>query len=416
VAREVIGEKEPAAFGISARTARALADPWRFRILIEVNLRPLSPSRFVEKHGGELTHIARCFRQLAEWGYLEVAEERPGRRRGAAIEHVYRAIRRAQFDAYTWESVSPSDRNSVSRSILDAYQLRICEALEAGTFDQEVDRHLSWEITVLDRGAWQELGERLDLVQESLAQRALEAGKRLAVDDGEQIPTTVGLAAFRSPKQPTSKHASSARPGPRGPVPGTHYVLEPKLAKALSNRWRCRILMEVSMRPQSPSQFVEEFGGSMTHVSRCFRELAKWGYLEVLEERKGGRRGGGVERIYQSTHRPYFDAPTWKALPQIIREEISPWFLNTYFDHVTEAIQQGTFDADLDRHLTWQTVVVDRPAWTSICQDLDDVLAWLPELGAQSLERTEDADELIPATVGMASFRSPSSMGTPSDV
>jgi hypothetical protein len=111
------GEKEAAAFGISARTARALADPWRFRILIEVNLRPLSPSRFVEEHGGELTHVARCFRQLAEWGYLEVAEERPGRRRGAAIEHVYRAIRRAQFDAYTWESVSHSERDSVSRSI-----------------------------------------------------------------------------------------------------------------------------------------------------------------------------------------------------------------------------------------------------------------------------------------------------------
>ncbi len=412
----MLGEKEPAAFGISARTARALADPWRFRILIEVNVRPLSPSRFVEEHGGELTHVARCFRQLAEWGYLEVAEERPGRRRGAAIEHIYRAIRRAQFDSYTWESVSHSDRDSVTRSILDSYQLRICEALEAGTFDQEVDRHLSWEIIVLDRAAWRALGERLDLIQGSLAQHELEAGERLAAEKGEQIPTTVGLAAFRSPGEPTPKHGANARSGPGAPMAGAHYVLGPKLAKALSNRWRCRILMEVSMRPQSPSQFVEEFGGSMTHVSRCFRELAKWGYLEVLEERKGGRRGGGVERIYKSTHRPFFDAPTWKGLPQIIREEISPWFLNTYFDHVTEAIERGTFDAELDRHLTWQPVVIDRPAWTGICKALDEVLAWLPDLESQSLERTEDAEELIPATVGMASFRSPPKKRTGSDV
>jgi hypothetical protein len=416
VAREVIGEREPAAFGISARTARALADPWRFRILIEVNVRPLSPSRFVEEHGGELTHVARCFRQLAEWGYLEVAEERPGRRRGAAIEHVYRAIRRAQFDAYTWESVSHSERDSVSRSILDSYQQRISEALEAGTFDQEVDRHLSWEIIVLDRAAWRELGERLDLIQGSLAQHELEASKRLAAGDGEQIPTTVGLAAFRSPGQPTPQHGANARSGPGVPIPGTHYVLGPKLAKALSNRWRCRILMEVSMRPQSPSQFVEEFGGSMTHVSRCFRELAKWGYLEVLEERKGGRRGGGVERIYRSTHRPYFDPPTWRSLPQIIREEISPWFLNTYFDHVNEAIARGTFDAELDRHLTWQPVVFDRQAWTRTCTDLDEVLSWLPELETQSLERTEDTEQLILTTVGMASFRSPSTRHARSDV
>lgn len=411
----MIGEREPAAFGISARTARALADPWRFRILIEVNVRPLSPSRFVEEHGGELTHVARCFRQLAEWGYLEVAEERPGRRRGAAIEHVYRAIRRAQFHADTWESVSHSDRHSVTRSILDSYQLRISEALVAGTFDQEVDRHLSWEIIVLDKLAWQELCERLDLIQGSLAGCEFEAGKRLAATSEEQIPATVGLAAFRSPGQPIPKGGPNARSGPGAPMVGTHYVLGPKLAKALSNRWRCRILMEVSMRPQSPSQFVEEVGGSMTHVSRCFRELAKWGYLEVLEERKGGRRGG-VERIYMSTHRPYFDAPTWKTLPQVIREEVSPWFLNTYFDHVSEAIEQGTFDADLDRHLTWQAVVVDREAWTQIGAELDEVLTWLPELEAQSLERTEDTEELIPTTVGMASFRSPSSRGAPSDV
>jgi hypothetical protein len=412
----VVGEKEPAAFGISARTARALADPWRFRILTEVTVRPLSPSRFVDQFGGELTHVARCFRQLAEWGYLEVAEERPGRRRGAAIEHVYRAIRRAHFDSYTWESVSHSERDSVTHSILDSYQQRVEEALTAGTFDQEVDRHLSWDLVSLDRTSWRQLGERLDLILGSLEQYVIEASERLAEDGGEEIPTTIGLAAFRSPGQPTLAQRESRRQGPGALAPGTHYVLGPKLAKALSNRWRCRILMEVSMRPQSPSQFVEEVGGSMTHVSRCFRELAKWGYLEVLEERKGGRRGGGVERIYKSTHCPYFDSSTWKGLPQVLREEMSPWFLSTYFDRVSEAIAAGTFDADVDRHLSWRAIVIDREAWTSIGADLDEVLAWLPELEAQSLERTEDAEELIPTTVGMASFRSPSSRQARSDV
>jgi hypothetical protein len=412
----VVGETEPAAFGISARTARALADPWRVRILIEVTVRPLSPSQFVDEFGGELTHIARCFRQLAEWGYLEVAEERPGRRRGAAIEHIYRSIRRAHFDSYAWESVSQSERNNVSRSVLASYQQRIEEALAAGTFDQEVDRHLSWDVVTLDRSAWRELGERLDLLLGSLAQYELEAGKRLAEEkDGEQIPTTVGLAAFRSPGTPSPRQGARSRPGAGVAEPGTHYALGPKLAKALSNQWRCRILMEVSMRPQSPSQFVEAVGGSMTHVSRCFRELAKWGYLEVLEERTGGRRGG-VERIYKSTHRPYFDSPTWRGLPQIVREEVSPWFLRTYFDRVTEALEAGTFDADLDRHLSWKPVVIDREAWTSISADLDEVLSWLPELEEQSLARAEEGEELIPATVGMASFRSPPSKSTRSDV
>lgn len=402
-------EKEPAAFGISARTARALADPWRIRILVEVTMRPLSPSRFVEEIGGELTQISRCFRQLAEWGYIEVVEERPGRRRGAAIEHIYRAIRRAYFDTYTWASVPRSERDAVSRSLLEAYQQRIGEALETGTFDQEVDRHLSWDAVVLDRTAWTQLGERLDFILNSLAEYEFGAAKRLTDVGGEQIPATVGLAHFRSPNSPSLMLQGTKRQGPADEnEPGELYAIGPKLAKALSNRWRCRILMEVSVRPLSPSQFVEEIGGSMTHVARCFRELARWGYLEIFEERKGGRRGGGIERIYRSTLRPIFDTPTWEALPQIVREEMSQWFLQTYFDRVSEAIEAGTFDADADRHLSWKPIVIDRLAWARIVDLLDESLAWLPQLEVQSLERTEDVESLIPTTVGLACFRSPS--------
>lgn len=403
-----VEKKEPAAFGISARTARALADPWRFRILTEVTVRPLSPSQFVDQVGGELTHVSRCFRQLADWGYLEVVEKRPGRRRGAAIEHVYRAIRRAHFDMSTWEDVSRSGRDSVSRAILDSYRQRIGNALEAGTFDQEADRHLSWDTVALDKQAWKQLSDRLDRVLESLADREIEAQHRFPDPDVEQIPATVGLAAFRSPDYPIVKLRGVQPTGPAEEVElRPQYVLGPKLAKALSNKWRCRILMEVSVRPLSPSQFVEEIGGSMTHVSRCFRDLASWGYLEVFEERNGGRRGGGVERIYRSTRRPYFDGPTWENLPLMIREEMSEWFLSTYFDRVSEAVEAGTFDADLDRHLSWKPMVIDRQAWTVVGSDLDEVLDWLPQLESESLERESDFESLIPTTVGLALFRSP---------
>jgi hypothetical protein len=411
-----VKEREPAAFGISPRTARALADPWRFRILIEVTIKPMSPSLFVEEIGGELTHIARCFRQLADWGYVEVVEERPGRRRGAAIEHIYRAIRHAHFDSATWKSVPRSGRDGVSRSILESYRQRISEAVEAGTFDQEIDRHISWDTVALDRTAWTELTGHLDLVLGSLAEQEIEASGRLSGSGGERLPATVGLAAFRSPDYPTAKLPGAEK---KGPVdvgrPEPQYVLGPKLAKALSNRWRCKILMEVSIRPLSPSQFVEEIGGSMTHVSRCFRDLAKWGYLEVFEERNGGRRGGGVERIYRSTRRPYFDSDTWGTLPLIIREEMSEWFLRTYFDRVSESIEAGTFDADLDRHLSWKPLVIDRKAWGEIGARLDEVLDWLPDLERESRQRMPEFDDLIPTTVGLAAFRSPTKSQTFAD-
>lgn len=403
----VASAKEPTAFGISPKTAKAVADPWRLRILAEVGAKPLSPSQFVEQFGGELTHVARCFRQLAKWGYIEVAEERHGRRLGAAVEHVYRAMRRAYFDTTTWEDISHGARDSASRSTLGAYQQRVKAALQTGSFDAEPDRHLSWDAIALDGTAWNQLGERLDEILASVIAHEAARAARSELASGEPIPTIVSLAAFRSPEAPSSLLQGAYRQLPTDPTdPGGIDPIGPELAKALSNRWRCQIVSEVGIRPLSPSQFVEEIGGSMTHISRCFRELAEWGFLEVFEERNGGRRGGGVERIYRSTRRPYFDTPTWETLPQVVRAGISQFVLTTYFARVNEAIEADTFDAEVDRHLSWTHVVIDRAAWKEIGRALDAVLAWLPDLETQSLERTEDVEDLIPTTVGLSAFRS----------
>lgn len=402
-----VKRKEPAAFGISARMARALSDSWRVRILSELSVRPMSPSQFVEEVGGELTQIARCFRQLAEWDFVEVIEQRPGRRRGAAIEHVYRCIQRSHFDTATWKTVSRSERDTWSRAAVSAYFARIAEAVEGGTFDAEIDRHVSWDGVALDRPAWQELGRRLDGVLEWLPELAVEADRRLQGPDGERIPTVAGLSAFRSPQSPTTMLLASRRHQPP-PEDNSEIAFGPRMAKALSNQWRSLILMELSSRPMSPSQFIEEIGGSMTHVSRCFRELAESGLIEILEERKGGRRGGGVERIYRGLRRPFLDTESWESLPLLVRQEMSQSFLAAYMERVIEAIDADTFDAEDDRHFSWRPVLLDRPAWSELAQALDELLSWLPSLEAESLQRTENPDELIPTVVGLASFRMPS--------
>ncbi len=167
--------------------------------------------------------------------------------------------------------------------------------------------------------------------------------------------------------------------------------------------------MELNARPLSPSQFVEEIGGSMTHISRCFRQLAEWGYAEVIEERKGGRHGGGVERVYRNTQRAYIDTATWETLPRFLRNEFSNSILGSYLARITEAIKAGTFDLETDRHLSWAPVNLDRIAWNQIIESLDEVLDWLPELEAEAAERMQmTAEEPIPTTIGLAAFRSPS--------
>jgi DNA-binding transcriptional ArsR family regulator len=389
--------------------ARAVADPWRVRILAELSVRSLSPSRFVEEIGGELTDVARYFRQLAALGYIELIEERPGRRRGAAIEHVYRGIQRAYFDTSTWEGVPRSDRDAISRAAVSSFFARVSESIGAGTFDMELDRHLSWDGVALDREAWGQLSKRLDEVLAWLSDLELEAAERLTKTHREEVFTIVGLSAFRSPQSPSLMlEASRCHQAPAVVGDTDNFAIGPKLAKALSNRWRCRILMELTSRPLSPSQFVQEIGGSKSHIARCFRELSDFGYVEVFEEKKGGRRRGGVELIYRNVRRPYFDTRTWITLPRIVREEMSQAFLNSYVQRISEAMDEGTFDAETDRHFSWKPLALDRLAWTEVGETLDEVLAWLPKLEEASIRRSKGRiDQLIPTVVGLFSFRSP---------
>jgi DNA-binding transcriptional ArsR family regulator len=197
------------------------------------------------------------------------------------------------------------------------------------------------------------------------------------------------------------------RQGNKTDEPGA-AVISPKLAKTLANPWRAQILAELSSRPMSPSQFVDEVGGELTNISRCFRQLAEWGYVEVVERKTGGHRRGGVEHVYRSIQRAHFDSPSWELLPRYLREDISNSLLITFFTRLNDAIEAGTLDAEGDRHLSWDSPVLDRQAWKELTDRFDEVLDWLPELEAESARRmAESGEEPIPTTVGLAAFRSP---------
>ena len=151
-------------------------------------------------------------------------------------------------------------------------------------------------------------------------------------------------------------------------------MISPKLAKALANPWRARILSELCTRPMSPSQFVDEVGGELTGISRCFRQLAEWGYVEIVETKRGGRRRGGVEHVCANVQRAYYDTSAWEILPQYLKEDMSGNILGTFFTRLEEAIDAKTLDAEDDRHLCWDSPTLDRRAWTELTDRLTEVL------------------------------------------
>lgn len=197
---------------------------------------------------------------------------------------------------------------------------------------------------------------------------------------------------------------------------GAEPLISVEMANVLSNPWRFRILMELTTRPMSVAQFIEEVGGEQSNISRRFKQLAEWGFLELVEEKRGGSRRGGVERIYRSALVARLDSPAWRGLPPAVRDDISRNVLAGYFKRIDEAIEAGTFDQEVDRHLSWVAAVVDHEALLRLGERLDEILDLIPELEREARERIEAGGvEAIPLTVGLAAFRSPPEGEPPSE-
>lgn len=183
-----------------------------------------------------------------------------------------------------------------------------------------------------------------------------------------------------------------------------------RLAKTLANPRRARILGELMVRPMSLGQLTEELDADKSTISRELRELDRWGYVEVAEERSGGRKGG-PEKIYRALPENRLDREEWARLSRVEREEKSVNDIAFYMQRITEAVEARTFDADaeLQRHFSWDALELDRAAWEQVGERLDQTLAWLREIQAEARERMADSgEEPIQTTVGLAAFRSPS--------
>lgn len=183
---------------------------------------------------------------------------------------------------------------------------------------------------------------------------------------------------------------------------------EVDMATAVGNPWRSRILGAAAQRDLSPSAFIREYGGEISNISRHFRQLAKWGYLEEVDRKSGGPRRGGIEHVYRTVRRAHLDTPSSEGLSRFIREEFSDTTLADYLKQIRDAVVAGTFDEDVERHLSWMALELNRECFKELSGWLDDLLARVPELQQKARRQMEESgEEPIATTVGLASFRSP---------
>jgi DNA-binding transcriptional ArsR family regulator len=188
-----------------------------------------------------------------------------------------------------------------------------------------------------------------------------------------------------------------------------------RMAKLFADPLRIRIVSELTMRPMSPKEFYEEFGGgSLSRVSRHFKVLFEYDWIELVEEKSGGARRGAIEHFYRATEPAVFDEANWGDLPETIKERVTWQVFATYVEQFKEALEAGTIDARPERHLTWSPALYDELGLKRILAKTMELYEFIGEEQTASNERmAESGEEPIPLIVALSVFETPSRTNQP---
>jgi hypothetical protein len=181
--------------------AKVCADPLDLQIVEELNRREMSAKQFhAELDGDTVSGFSRRLQKLTRQGWVkQVRQETGGKRRGAT-EHFYRATGPALIDNGSWAEVPDPAKATLTGRTFEQLRNRVKEAIDVGTFDANTDRHLTWSLLLLDEVGWKGVVGIIDAFFKGVLKEERDAKQRLAKSGEEPILTTVGLAAFESPK------------------------------------------------------------------------------------------------------------------------------------------------------------------------------------------------------------------------
>ena len=182
--------------GVEQIVAKAFAHPLRVQILIILNEKVASPNVLAQQLDQSLNLVAYHVRVLEKYDCVKLVGTK--QRRGAT-EHFYRATRRQFLSDSEWSRLPQSLRPGLSGAMLKSAFDDVDEALDAGTFDEIDDRHLSRTPMVVDRKGWEDTATLLAGTLERLFEIQAEAKGRLAASDEAAMLAKVVMLHFLSP-------------------------------------------------------------------------------------------------------------------------------------------------------------------------------------------------------------------------
>lgn len=193
---------------VDQRVVRALGHPVRVQALVILNERVASPNEIAKELGESVGHVSYHIKVLRECECIELVDTAP--RRGA-MEHYYRATDRAFLSSDEWAALPASLRPGISASGIQNIFKDVSAAVDGGTFDKRVNRHLSWTPILIDEQGWDELQDALDEMLEKVFEIQGASAARLVAEDAAGIPVSVAMLGFEAASSEAHKAAPAKK-------------------------------------------------------------------------------------------------------------------------------------------------------------------------------------------------------------
>ena len=181
-------------------------------------------------------------------------------------------------------------------------------------------------------------------------------------------------------------------------------VIDQRLVRALAHPLRVEILHILNEREASPNDLATLTKSPLGNVAYHTRVLEECGCVELVGT---ARRRGALEHYFRAKPRPFLRREDWRNVPRSLRGGVSEATLRCFVERIVDAINAGKIDDREDTTLSWMSMRVDEIGWVQVAEILDEAMAKLQRVHAQSRERVEiSGDQLTQVVVGLAAFES----------
>lgn len=380
-------------------------DEIRLTIVMELYMREMGVVQFYETFGGSSKDsVRRHFKKLVDYGWLRWVRDAPTGQKGRP-EGLYRATDQAVIDTETWRRLPVSVRDAFTVMLLEELGLRLGESLEGGFADARTDRVASFKTLRVDEFSWCKAAEAIEDCFQALRQEQIDAKIRLTKSQGRPLLMIVNLAAFEAagpdvdPDMALPK-AEEGFPSPPWPV---------RIGKVFADDLNLAIVNELNHAAMTPSQLHATLGGatSTTFLRKCKR-LAKLGWAVDVDMKTGGKLHGANLYQFRAAAPNISESEIFKAIPASARIGQSWDAIQPFIASSISAIDAGTFNSRLDRHLSLSPLLVDEIGWAQVNKALRTFEETLLDLEAGFAQRIRGGQSKgFSAAFLAASFQSP---------